>query len=60
MGFGEKFYCLVDFLRFLYKTWVVFGGVLRIAAGMCSKIANLLEKNKELGWKFLEFVDKKD
>jgi hypothetical protein len=39
---------------------VVFGGVLRIAAGMCSKIANLLEKPRNWAGIFLEFVDKKD
>jgi hypothetical protein len=37
---------------------VVFGGVLRVAAGMCSKIANLLEKPRILAGNFLEFVDK--
>lgn len=31
----------------LYKIWAVFGGVLRVAAGTCCKIMNLLEKPRK-------------
>jgi hypothetical protein len=50
----------MDFLRFLYKTWVVFGGVLRVAAGNCSKIVNLLEKPRKYAKNFVLIAGEKD
>ena len=40
--------------------WVVFGGVLRLAAGNCCNIVNLLEKPRKYAKKFVLMVGKKD
>lgn len=60
LGFGKKYFCLVDFLRFIYKMWVVFGRVLRLAAGNCSNIVNLLEKPRKYTKNLVVLANKKD
>ena len=40
--------------------WVVFGGVLRVAAGNCCNIVNLLEKPRKYTKNFVLKVGEKD
>ena len=47
VGWSKKFFCWEIIALLLYKLRAYFGGVLRVAAGTCCKIMNLLEKPRK-------------